>query len=815
MIKGHGNSNSPYMLIGDYPSSREVKDNEAFSLSSRAGQIMKDFLGREFNQFYKTLVVKTEDHDIPEFVREFKRKKNVSLSNFFPGHAEAVKFIWEEIDVIKPKLIITTGEIALNTITGENKIHQFRGSILSDIRNLNIPVIPIYSHRDIFAVWSRYVITQCDVEKAFIVLDKDYIPFEKDSHIWVCNSISQLKDFIQRGKLKMRRRAFPELGLPKGFLTFDIETRFNMITCVSLCFDGKEACSIAFLKKEIPIEELTELWTEIAELMRDPRIPKVNQNVRYDEHGFNILTIPVNNIVGDTMLLASIIYPELPKGLDFLTSIYTNIPYYKDEGHEFNVKQDSYDQYQLYNAKDAIAPHLIYPKQLKEAKEMGVFDFYTKKVWPLYNIYGSINRNGILIDTEKQEELLLKYTGLFNDLLIDFEDVFGRKINPLSSMQVIKIIYDDLDLPPQYKRRANFKQTLSADEESLEWLIHNETDDALIKKILTLFILARKLHNLITFLNVLIHPDGRMRTNTKIAGAETGRTTTSETTDIYLLPDRNGLKQKSMGTAFQKIPRRGHEMPDGTKIGSDIMSIFIPSPGYVFIEADLSQAEARRVCVLSEDIEFLETFDIAPGVHCRTAGWVCQMDPNKVIKGSPEYDKGKRSRHAGNYGQSAKGLSIMAHLPFSETNVILNRFHENQPNIHGVFHAGIEKVIRQTKTLVNSFGRVRTFFDRIGDKVYRDGYAQIPQSEISDHLKFNLITPIYNDFKWVRLLAEKHDGFLSEVPEEKEKEYCERVKELSHTTIDCRLSSLPVDYDLYIPLEIEHSKTNWSEMKGV
>lgn len=813
MIKGHGNSNSPYMLIGGYPSSREVKDNEAFSLSSGPGKIMQDFLGRDFNQFYKTLVVKTVDHNIPDFIRESKRGKNVSLSDFFPGYAEAIEFIWEEIDLIKPKLIITSGEIALNTIVGVQKIHRFRGSILTDVKSLNIPVVPIYSQRDIFALWQRYVITQCDVEKAFSVLKSDYTPFEKESHIWICNSISHLKDFIKRGKIKMKRRAYPELGLPNGFLTFDIETKFNMITCVSLCFDGVEACSIAFLKKEIPIEELELLWTEVAELMRDPRIPKVNQNVKYDEHGFNILSIPVNNIVGDTMLLSSIIYPELPKGLDFLTSIYTNIPYYKDEGREFNAKTDSYDQYQLYNAKDAIAPHLIYPKQLKEAKEMGVFDFYTKKVWPLYSLYKSIDHNGILIDREKKEELLLKYMELFRNLNDDFEEVFGKKINLLSSAQVIKICYEDLDLPPQYKRRANQKQTLSADEESLEWLIHNETDDELIKKILTLFIMARKLHNLITFLNILIHPDGRMRTNTKIAGAETGRTTTSETTDIFLIPDKKGFKQVSMGTAFQKIPRRGHEMPDGTKIGSDIMSIFIPTPGYVFIEADLSQAEARRVCVLSEDIDFLETFDIPPGVHCRTAGWVCDMDPNKVIKGSLQYDKGKRARHAGNYGQSAKGLSNMAHLPYSEANLILNRFHENQPNIREVYHAGIEKIIKQTKTLVNAFGRVRNFFDRISDKVFRDGYSQLPQSEISDHLKFDIMTPLYDDLKWIRFLVEKHDGFLVEIPEEKEKEYTQRILELSQTTINCRVSSLPVDYDLHIPLEVERSETDWSEMK--
>ena len=42
--------------------------------------------------------------------------------------------------------------------------------------------------------------------------------------------------------------------------------------------------------------------------------------------------------------------------------------------------------------------------------------------------------------------------------------------------------------------------------------------------------------------------------------------------------------------------------------GADIRKLFIPDPGYVFLEADLSQAEARVVALLAKDELLLKMF---------------------------------------------------------------------------------------------------------------------------------------------------------------------------------------------------------------
>ena len=58
----------------------------------------------------------------------------------------------------------------------------------------------------------------------------------------------------------------------------------------------------------------------------------VGQNFNYDRDKIRRLGFAIRRIHSDTMLKAFAINPELPKGLAFLTTIYTREPFYKDEG---------------------------------------------------------------------------------------------------------------------------------------------------------------------------------------------------------------------------------------------------------------------------------------------------------------------------------------------------------------------------------------------------------------------------------------------------------------------------------------------------
>src|SRR6185369_9408780 len=89
-----------------------------------------------------------------------------------------------------------------------------------------------------------------------------------------------------------------------GFLTFDIETYFQIPICISFCFDGFESVCVPLVDSSIDRDNRTLMMELVAKLLASP-IPKVNQNIKYDWKIMERWQFYVNNVVGDTMLAAS------------------------------------------------------------------------------------------------------------------------------------------------------------------------------------------------------------------------------------------------------------------------------------------------------------------------------------------------------------------------------------------------------------------------------------------------------------------------------------------------------------------------------
>ena len=71
--------------------------------------------------------------------------------------------------------------------------------------------------------------------------------------------------------------------------------------------------------------------------------------------------------VVDTMIRQHILWPELPKDLAFMSRQYTREPYYKDEGHGWNMKNMT--KLKRYNALDTTVTFEVYLAQEKEFDE--------------------------------------------------------------------------------------------------------------------------------------------------------------------------------------------------------------------------------------------------------------------------------------------------------------------------------------------------------------------------------------------------------------------------------------------------------------
>ena len=817
MISGQGRSNSQIMLVGDFATREDCRHGYALS-GLQEGTLRTLFKDNNFNldYCYRTTLIKEELSYYGKAKKKLKEAIKEAEKTISPNNFESI--LQNEIEVLLPNIVVPLGELGLSTLTGKKGITKFRGSVIplrgdwqAKITSKTIRVIPTLGPYYIYEDWSHKPTVSLDIQK--IVKNKDREdPIKEEGLIWVCKTSEAFQNFVRRHYEK------------SSYLAFDIETYLGIPTCISFCFDGSESISIPLFTTDINYADAILLTSGVAKLLASS-IPKIGQNVKYDWTILERFGYRINNIMADTMLASHTIYPELPKGLDFLTSVYTDMPYYKDEGKEYNPKLHTRDRLYLYNAKDSLATHKVFTKQLGEMEELNLTEFYNKRVMPLFFLYKEIDDTGIRIDWDRRKELISTYEMLLLEKEIRLKEVAKDvKFNPGSSKQIGQLVYKRLKFPKRTKTSDLGKQSYNTEAEMLEelWVFHAKDNIWGLEggEILKDIVAYRKITKVLQYLNIYIHPDGRLRTSYKIHGTESGRTSGGKTIDQVIDLDKNGKlittrngKLPYYGASLQTFPKHGFPV-GGVSYGKDLRSIFIPSRGHVFIEGDGSQAEARIVAVLSEDYDLLYQFDVFPGVHRLTASWIFNLKAEEINKDSREYFLGKKSRHAGHYDQKAKGLALQVHEPLSTCEKMLRVFHDHSPKIRGVFHNEIRDFIRKNGFLITPHGRRRDFFGRFNENLYREAFADIPQGTISDHTKFAM-TRIKRRLPWVRFLYEGHDSCMAEIPFTRKDEYCEVLKEEMERIIDFRTCSLPRNIDLVIPVEITWSDTNWQNMYAI
>lgn len=798
MVSGHGYSSAKIMLIADGCTVEDVSKGKA--ITGYNEQIIRELCNKNhlnFNEFWKTALIK-------EKVNLIKPEANEEMVS------EGYKMILtNEINEIQPNVIVPLSELSFRFVTGLKSIYKFRGSVLPT-GNSNFKkqtrVIPVLGPNPyINSDYSTFYISQLDFGK---VAKNQHLmgQIPEIGHTWIAKDSMQLRNFLNRQYYTA------------AYLVFDIETYCGIPTCISLCFDGNESVTVPFLDSRISLDARVLMLDQVAKVLASP-IPKVNQNIKFDWKKCERFLLKVNNIVGDTTLAASCLFPEYPKNLGFLTSLYTDMPYFKDEGKQYDPTVHNRDRLYLYCAKDSLATHKIYSQQLEEMVIQGVKPVYDNimKVFPLYK---TMEDNGIRIDETRRLELRAKYVSLYNIQLFKFKTLANREdINPASPTQLRNFIYDELGYKPVRGVKRTKKGKPGTDEESLELLMwmgkSNTTLDG--NEILRTAIALRKIHKVLEYIDTDLHLDNILRCEYNLGGTVNGRTSAGKTTDVLLQFKKKAVIYEDIGRSFQTIAKHGFEL-DGAELGKDLRSMFMPSVGYSFVECDLSQAEARVDAVLAKDFDILPVFDGPVGIHRLTGSWLYNCDPSEIkksilVNGVDRYHQAKTARHGYERNMRADRLMMMMHQPIRECERILRACNEKQPNIRQVFHKEVDWHIKNHKMLRAPNGRMRQFFGRYSNDQVNEAISFLPQVIVSDQLKFSL-DKTFKECDYARPILEAHDGFLAEVPIGREEEYALVFKENVETPIDFRKCSLSRDYELIIPMECEKSSTNWQELKG-
>ena len=508
-VGGDGPSSARLVLIGEAPGANEEDQGKPFVGPS--GRIVNDLLkecGLSREEVYVTNVCKIRP---PGNNIHLLHQLGKSIDDFMPQ-------LWEEIDSIRPNAVLGFGNTALQYLTGHRGIEKWRGSLLQTrhgypkfIGTIH-PASLLHSETDgKMRGWKDLVTIRWDVERAVRESQTRELELPRRD-LRVARSSLDVFRFIESGY---------RAGSP---VSVDIETFRTIPICVGLAFNSYQALSIPlFDETHIGRDQRLHIWNAVAELLGDIKVPKIGQNFKFDETQLETCLdrtfdtgLRVRGFWFDTMLAFRVLYSELPSSLQFITSVLTDEPYYKDEGKEYNPKKDPLDRLLLYNAKDAVVTYEVYEKELQELKERGLEEFFFTKQMPLHQFYSDLEKRGIRRDESVRAVLKKKYTERRDKIDSDLEALTGMKVNVNSPKQVSLLLYGTMGMPTRD----------GTDEKALDSLLLNVAKDPLKKSTIELIKEGRKVRKTIgTYIDAKTHPDGRIRTGYRII-LETGRTST-------------------------------------------------------------------------------------------------------------------------------------------------------------------------------------------------------------------------------------------------------------------------------------------------
>jgi hypothetical protein len=295
---------------------------------------------------------------------------------------QSYKVIESHIEAYKPPFIITMDEVGgffCEELKQQRKQKSFKGQLnkyfgsllVADNNFLSYPhyIFPLASPALYVSNWSeRNITTYFDLQK--LKLELEY---------WKKNG--SLQPLPQRTLIYKELPLEELLGRITGFsrsslISVDIETCYPKGDSIFKPHPGypitvgladSASFGLSFNLFRESTKETVILWRALNELLRS--VPNLGQNYfNFDSHFLHSLGFEIDLAkIQDTLIRHHILWPELPHKLQFQTRQYTREPYYKDEGHHWNMKDMS--RLRRYNCLDVCVTYEIYEQQELEFAE--------------------------------------------------------------------------------------------------------------------------------------------------------------------------------------------------------------------------------------------------------------------------------------------------------------------------------------------------------------------------------------------------------------------------------------------------------------
>lgn len=688
-IRGYGNPDSKVVLLGIAPGRHEVEQGKPFvGKSGIAVNNMLSAVGWSREDVYCTNLI-CWWNDSPS---------DVEISACAPR-------LREELEWLKPKLVITLGKLVTESFTSLTfGIHRGIASLKD-----NYYVLPTYHPAS--AYYNPFTVND-------IVRDLRKIPV-----ILSWNGTEQECDYeVVRTAPRAQEVLY---NLPDIPIAVDIETSNKDVELIDVFVDRLLCMSLSDGNK-------TWVFTRDACTGLDwPERHWIFHNAMFDTQGIKKYLNVALTAHDDTMLMSYIV--DERSGYHKLKSLareYCNSGFYEENIDRKNLDNVNETDLHLYNARDAMYTARLYPVLNKFVHDEHVEKPYTTLLMPAANAFSDIQLRGVAVDRMTVSELAVEWIPILlerDQELVEYAKKLGfeKDINTNSPKQLSHLLFDIVGL----------KGGPSTAKEVLETLDHPFVDK--LQE-------YRKLHQIITHYIApfpeFIREDGRVHANVLLHGTVTGRT-------AYRNPPLQTIPNVANAGEYAKFRR-----------------IFVATDDkYVIAEADYSRAEIYGAYICSGDPNLLD--DLLSGDYHRRVASVVFHVPEDQVTSKQRLDA-KAVTFGIMYNLKANSLAKDIKCTPKEAQELIDSWFARYP-LYRKWWENIKKEAVRSSEIVSLTGRKRRFGMVSGDMAYRmiNQAVNFPiQSLIGDY-KLDSLIQLHSVLGWFDsyVLFDVHDELVFEL----------------------------------------------------
>lgn len=578
------------------------------------------------------------------------------------------EYLDHELDVVKPRYILTMGATSLKAMVGAGKITEIHGTALKHKKGATL--LPVYAPGVVWRDPSKLPDMMDDLNRFSKIINGATVGLPK-MNFEVVDSFDRFNRMVTEMK-------------EETAISWDIETtgldRFNDdITVMGFGLRSKQwilPISLSSFTTDA-IQNMMEILTSLFKKKKF-----ITANGKFD----NLFTrtkygVRFNNAF-DTMVAGYAMDENTPNGLKYTAKRVFGIPDW-DLGLDTKKGQGSKEKLYEYLAYDLYYTRKLYIHFKKElAKDEATERIFYHLLMPAFHAYENVQMEGVYINQEKFAEIDEILMGRLHEIDLELQKVriksgYEEPVNWGSTQQLAKYLFNYLKLPILGKTATGNPSTagdlltkLKHDHACIPLIIERKG----IKQLHSFFINGwkEKMHN------------GKIYPSFNIHTTVTGRTS-------------------SNGPNLQQVPR-----------DKRIRTLIGAPEGWTMVEIDYSQVELRVVCHHSKDPKMVLVYSTGKDIHTNTA---------VSISGKHEKDITKEDRKKAkpvNFG-FVYGMGHFKFVEYADSNygVILTqkeakeyrrRFFEEY-NYLPEWHNKQRKIVRAYKQVRNLIGRLRRLPD--------------------------------------------------------------------------------------------------------